>query len=233
MPIYTYFDEICNAQQGQGNDHTARLGIWMERQTLRTYKGMVDAYFEVLGPAGKNDLDGAGPDVAAVLKWLPPDGYVSAGELEGRCGHDGARRALECACGNGILHKMIQDSDVMDHESVRFWLTQFNPPKMKRFNLEKDTKRTYADSLEAFNRWLSGKRFPAGNGAQRSGGERRTFQNVEDLLGVCYDPEHGTRTAKRGGKVVLCHARRASQREGGQEASRRTRRAGFPGDEPV
>ena len=69
--------------------------------------------------------------------------------------------------------------------------------RSRRFNREKGTKRTYADSLEAFNRWLSGKRFPAGNGAQRSGEERRTFQNVEDLLGVCYDSEHGIRTAKR------------------------------------
>ena len=69
--------------------------------------------------------------------------------------------------------------------------------RSRRFNREKGTKRMYADSLEAFNRWLSGKRFPAGNGAQRSGEERRTFQNVKDLLGVCYDSEHGIRTAKR------------------------------------
>ena len=193
-PFFALFDEM------PGRDRQLPRGTPRHLDGVRILKagmGAVGAYFEVLRPMGKDGLDGTSPEIVAALQGLPPGGYISAGELEGRCGHDGARRALEWACRNGILHKTPQDSDVMDHESVRFWLTQLNPSRMKNFNLEKGTKRTYADSLEAFNRWLSGKRFPAGNGAQRSGGEHRTFQNVEDLLGVCYDPEHGTRTAKR------------------------------------
>ncbi len=153
------------------------------------------AYFEVLRPVGKNDLDGAGPEVGAVLEGLPPGGYVSAEYLEGRCGHDAARRTLEWACLHGILHKTIQDSDVMDHESVRFWLAQLDSPKMKNFRLEKGTKRTYADALEAFNRWLQGREFPARNSGKAA--VRRTFQNVEELLRFCEDPENGAQVAKR------------------------------------
>ena len=222
---------------------------------MKSGKGIVGAYFEVLRSVSKNDLDGAGSEIAAVLEWLPPGGYVSAEYLEGRCGREVARRALEWACGNGMLHKTIQDSDVMDHESVRFWLTQLDSPKMKNFKLEKGTKRTYADALEAFNRWLPGRKFPAGSG--RKAAARRTFQNVEELLRFCEDPENGAQAAKRvvqgvpgglghlqalpvrrpgalrGGKVVLCHARRASRREGEQEAPRNPRRARTPGDGPV
>ena len=153
------------------------------------------AYFEVLRSVSKNDLDGAGPEIAAVLEWLPPGGYVSAEYLEGRCGREVARRALEWACLHGILHKTIQDSDVMDHESVRFWLTQLDSPKMKNFRLEKGTKRTYADALEAFNRWLPGRKFPAGSGGKAA--VRRTFQNVEELLRFCEDPENGAQVARR------------------------------------
>ena len=153
------------------------------------------AYFEVLRPVSKNDLNRAGPEIAAALQGLPPGGYVSAGQLKGRCGQDAARRALEWACGNGILHKTIQDSDVMDHESVRFWLTQLDPQRMKNFRLEKGTKRTYADALEAFNRWLAGRKFPVGSGGKAAA--RRAFPNVEELLRFCEDPENGTQTAKR------------------------------------
>ena len=155
------------------------------------------AYFEVLRPVSKNDLNRAGPEVGAALQGLPPGGYVSAGQLKGRYGHDAARRALEWACKNGILHKTIQDSDVMDRESVRFWLTQLDSPKMKNFRLEKGTKRTYADALEAFNRWLAGRKFPVGSGGNGQDAARRTFPNVEELLRFCEDPEHGAQTAKR------------------------------------
>ena len=165
---------------------------------MKAGKGAAGAYFEVLRPMGKDDLDGP-PEIAAVLQRLPPGGYVSAGELEGCCSHGAARRALEWACRNGMLHRIARDSGVMSHESVRFWLTQLNPSKMKNFNLEKGTKRTYADALEAFNRWLPGKKFPTGNGAQwgDEGAARMAFQNVEELLGFCYDPECGIRTARR------------------------------------
>ena len=156
---------------------------------MKTGNGVVGAYFEVLRPVSKNDLDGADPDSVAALKVMPPDGYVSAGGLEGRCGRDAARRALEWACRNGILHKTIQDSDVMNHESVRFWLMQLNPPQMKRFNLEKGTKRTYADALEAFNRWLPGRKFPARRNAESGRKvQHRAFSDVKKLLRFCEDP---------------------------------------------
>ena len=85
----------------------------------------------------------------------------------------------------------------MDHESVRFWLAQLNTPKMKRFNLEKGTKRTYADALEVFNRWLPGRKFPVRNGGSGSSTAYREFSDVEELLGFCYDPEHGPPMARR------------------------------------
>ena len=89
----------------------------------------------------------------------------------------------------------------MDLESVRFWLTQLSSPKMKNFRLEKGTKRTYADALEAFNRWLSGREFPVkkdtGRGDGRQTIARRAFSDVEDLLRFCEDSEHGAPMAKR------------------------------------
>ena len=155
----------------------------------------MDAYFEVLRPVGTDDLDGADSEIAAVLRVLPSDGYVSAEYLEGRCGRAAARRALEWACRNGMLHKTTRDGAVMDFESVRFWLAQLNPPHMKRFNLEKGTKRTYADALGAFNAWLPGERFPArGTGRQPAHG---TFSDVEELLGFCEDPRRGAPMARR------------------------------------
>ena len=168
---------------------------------MRDAKDVVGAYYEVLRPISDKDLDRAGPEVAAALQALPPGGYVSAGQLKGRHGQDAARRALEWACANDILHKTIQDSAVMDLESVRFWLTQLSSPKMKNFRLEKGTKRTYADALEAFNRWLPGREFPVkrdtGRGDGRQTIARRAFADVEDLLRFCEDSEHGAPMAKR------------------------------------
>jgi len=156
----------------------------------------------VLRPADKNDLDGAGPKVAAVLKHLPPDGYVSAGELEESCGRGATLRMLEWACESGILRKMMRDSDVMGLKSVRFWLAQLNPPQMKRFHLRKGTRRTYVDALEAFNRWLPGKRFPAVRRGRRAA-RRVGFSDVEELLQFCEDPEQGSLMARRVARQYL------------------------------
>ena len=160
---------------------------------MKTGKEIAGACFKVLRHAGKNDLDGAGPEIATVLEGLRPDGYVSAEYLEERCGQDAARRALEWACANGILRKTIQGSCVMDHESVRFWLAQLGAPKMKNFRLGNGTKRTYADALEAFNRWLPGRKFSVHGG----GAARREFSDVWELLEFCKDPGNGAQAARR------------------------------------
>ena len=158
----------------------------------------VGAYFEVLRPVGTGDLDGIDAGTAAVLERLPPDGYVSAEYLEGRAA---ARRALEWARRNGILHKTTQDSTVMDSESVRFWLAQLNPPHMKKFSLKKGTRRTYADALGAFNSWLSGRKFPAARGAGKKA--LGAFQNVEELLRFCERSAGGPRAARRVAREYL------------------------------
>ena len=166
------------------------------------------AYFEVLRPVGTDDLDGADSETAAVLGVLPPDGYVSAAGLEGRCGREAARRALEWACKNGILHKAAQDSAVMDLESVRSWLSQLSLPRMKRFSMEKGTRRTYADALEAFNSWLPGERFPARRGGGGAGGRKPAhgaFSDVEEMLGFCEDPGQGPPMARRVVRKYLAH----------------------------
>ena len=159
------------------------------------------AYFEMLCPVRTNDLDKVDADAAAVLERLPQAGYVSAAKLEDDCGRGVARRALEWACQNGILHKTIQDSAVMDLESVRFWLTQLNSPKMKRFRPNKGTRRAYADALEAFNSWLSGRRFPASRGAGRKA--LGAFQNVEEMLRFCEKSASGQRVARRVAREYL------------------------------
>ena len=159
------------------------------------------AYYEVLRPVGTNDLDKVDAGAAAVLKRLPPAGYVSAATLEEECGQGEALRALEWACKNGVLYKAVQDSRVMGLESVGFWLAQLNSPKMKRFHLKRGTKRAYADALEAFNSWLSGRRFPASRGAGRKAlGE---FQNVEELLRFCEKSAIGPRVARRVAREYL------------------------------
>ncbi|MCE2498741.1 MAG: tyrosine-type recombinase/integrase [Nitrosopumilaceae archaeon] len=159
-------------------------------------------YYEVLRPADKNDLGVVGSDVAAVLNRLPPDGYVSAGELEEICGRDATSCALEWACEKGILHKTMQYSSVMDLESVRFWLAQLNPPQMKRFSLEKGTRCTYANALESFNRWLQGKKFSAMRGTGKRSA-RVEFTDVEELLRFCEDPEQGSLMVRRVARQYL------------------------------
>ena len=161
----------------------------------------VSAYFEVLRPVGTGDLDGIDAGTAAVLERLPPDGYVSAAGLEGGCGSEAAQRALEWARRNGILHKTARDGAVMDLESVRSWLAQLNPPQMKRFSLEKGTRRTYADALGAFNSWLSGRKFPAARGAGKKA--LGAFQNVEELLRFCERSAGGPRAARRVAREYL------------------------------
>ena len=94
-----------------------------------------------------------------------------------------------------MWHKTIRDSCVVGHESVRFWLTQLDPPKIKNFRLEEGTRHAYADAFEALNGWLPGKKFPAGNGGKA--GARREFSDVEELLRFCEDPEHGAQAARR------------------------------------
>ena len=80
---------------------------------LKSAKNVVSAYYEVLCPISNKDLDRTDHEIAAALQALPPSGYVSTGQLKGRHGQDAARRALEWACANDILHKTIQDSAVM------------------------------------------------------------------------------------------------------------------------
>ena len=174
-------------------------------QVSDTANGAAGAYFEVLRPAGIGDLEEADRDIASVLERLPAAGYVTAGDLEGHCGHDATRRALEWACGRGMLRKTVRDGALMGRESVRFWITQLNSPKTKNLALKKGTRRTYADALGAFNAWLRGRRFPArrdsGLGGRMAGS--RAFQDVEDLLGFCMDSDDGVHAAKRAVREYL------------------------------
>ena len=154
------------------------------------------AYFEVLRPIRTNDLEKVDTEIAAVLERLPQAGYVSAVNIEEEHGRDVALRALEWACENGVLYKAVHDSRVMGLESVMFWLAQLNSPKMKRFHPKGGTRRAYVDALEAFNSWLSGRRFPA----SRSSEKREVFgkfQNVEDLLRFCEKSASGQHVARR------------------------------------
>ena len=170
-----------------------------------TANGAAGAYFEVLRPAGIDDLEGAGRDIASVLERLPAAGYVTAGDLGGRCGREVARRALEWACGRGMLRKTVRDGALMGRESVRFWITQLNSPKTKNLALKNGTRRTYADALGAFNEWLQGRRFPARRDSGLGGrmAESRAFQDVEDLLGSCMDSDDGIHAAKRAVREYL------------------------------
>ena len=166
---------------------------------MKNDNDVVGAYYEMLRPIDKNDLDMVDPDIVAVLKELPPKGYVSVEQLV-KHNHDTRRLALKWACANGIMHKTVQDSTVMDLQSVRFWLTQLNSQKMKNFRLEKGTKRTYTDALDAFNSWLSGREFPVRKDGGR--GDKRIishekFQDVEQLLRFCEHPDYGATMAKR------------------------------------
>ena len=166
---------------------------------MKSGKGVAGAYYEMLRPISKNDLDRVDPDIAAVLKGLPPRGYVSVERLKGH-GHDARLLALKWACANGIMRKTAHNSTVMNLQSVRFWLTQFNSQKMKNLRLENGTKRTYANALEAFNRWLSGREFPVRKDRGRD--DKRTvshekFPDVEHLLRFCEHPDYGTTMAKR------------------------------------
>ena len=166
---------------------------------MKSDKDIVGTYYEMLRPINENDLNSVDTDMAVVLKGLPPKGYVSIEEL-GEYSQDARRRALEWACVNGIMYKSIQNSTVMDLQSVRFWLTQLNSQKMKNFIFAKGTKRTYTDALESFNKWLSGREFPVRKDGGRDGMQsvsQEKFLNVEHLLRFCEHPDYGATMAKR------------------------------------
>ena len=98
-------------------------------------------------------------------------GCASAGQLEGHHGKGAARAgvgALEWARIRGMLHKTMQDGDVMDHESVRFWLAR--PAEDEKFQAG-NGHQARAGAPGAFNGRLPGRKFPARNGG--SGGQAR------------------------------------------------------------
>ena len=166
----------------------------------KTGKVPVGDYYEILRPATRDELDKAGPAVAAVLEGLPPRGYVSAAQLKGRARD--VERALKWACDSGIARPTKLKGRAMEFESVRFWVSQLNSPKMKNVKLEQGTRYTYVDMLDSFDRWLRGTELPAGRGGV-PGGPSRTFESVEELLRFCEDSDHGVRTAKRAVRQYL------------------------------
>ena len=156
--------------------------------------------YEILRPADENDLKAAGPRIAAVLKRLPPTGYVSDGDR--RKYGAAARRAFEWACANGVMRKSGLSGRVMKFESVRFWASQLSPPKTRNVAVNKGTRYSYVAALDAFNSWLRGKKFPVREEAVQDGrvvtlSASRSFASVEDLLRFCEGSDRGGAAARR------------------------------------
>ena len=166
-------------------------------------------YYEILRPVSDDDddLSKVDPGITATLKELPSGGYVDADELDER-----GRNALEWAVSCGIAQKVKISGRILRFESVRFWVSQLNPTKVKNVPPSKGTKEKYAEMLDAFDRWLGGKAFLVKRGAARTGQEaaagrgHRSFSDVEDLLRFCEDSDHVVRTARRAVKQYLAES---------------------------
>lgn len=163
-------------------------------------KVTVGVYYEMLRPANDSDLEAAGPKMAAILRKLPPGGYVPDGDL-GRYGR-GAESAFRWACSNGIMRKSRLSGRAMRFESVRFWMSQLNLPKAKNVSVDKGTRYSYAAALDAFDGWLRGRKFPVRESVVDDGrvvvrSASRKFSDIEDLLRFGEDPGHGAAAVRR------------------------------------
>ena len=156
-------------------------------------------YYEILRPVNNDDLSKVDLETAAILKGLPPGGYVDAGKLDAR-----GRGALERAASCGITQKTRIGDRIMGLESVRFWISQLNPTRLRNFSPSKGTKDTYAEALDSFDGWLRGRGLPVKRGAARHAS--RAFSDVEDLLRFCEDSDRGILTARRALRQYLAES---------------------------
>ena len=152
-------------------------------------------YYSVLRPVTQADLDTA-PGMAEVLKMIPPNGTITFEQFRhlknGRAG-----RGLAHACSIGVLKRVSPHERILGLDTVKFWLTQLNKPGFKNLASKDGTMRTYLGLVAKFDAWLPGRNFPARNGGNGQAGAHMTFQNVEELLKYCDEPDYNPRTVKR------------------------------------
>ena len=154
------------------------------------------SYYEVLRPVTPADLD-APPSIAEVMKLIPQSGTVTF-EAFRHLGKDRATRGLGHARKVGVLGRISPNDRIMNLESVKFWLTQFNKSGFKNLASPSGTALAYVRLLAKFDEWLSGrpfrlreKRAPDCQAAQKS------FANVEDLKEYCDEYDYDPRLVKR------------------------------------
>ena len=154
------------------------------------------SYYEVLRPVTPADLD-APSSIAEVMKLIPQSGTVTF-EAFRHLGKDRATRGLGHARKVGVLGRISPNDRIMNLESVKFWLTQFNKSGFKNLASPSGTALAYVRLLAKFDEWLSGrpfrlreKRAPDCQAAQKS------FANVEDLKEYCDEYDYDPRLVKR------------------------------------
>ena len=158
------------------------------------------AYYEVLRPAAKQDLEGVGPEAAAILSGLAPGGYVSSAELRSR---PGGRAAISRGRASGLLRSTGRTGRILVFRTVRSWLSQLGQAKITKVAGEGGTRHAYAASLGAFNRWLAGRELETGRAGEPAA---RTFSDIEDLLAFCGGSDRGGRAAGKILRRYLAHS---------------------------
>ena len=143
-------------------------------------------YYEVLRAATKDELEVAGPEMAAV--------HVSADDLGGRDSRT-VREVLSWAGSRGITSRIGTGVGLLGLETVRSWLSQLSQPGARNVTGVRGTRHAYASALATFDKWLRGRRFPVDQAAP-GGQPSRSFSNVEDLLGFCGGSDRGAAAAR-------------------------------------
>ncbi len=162
--------------------------------------------YKMLRPVNDDDLDKADPDVATILKKLPPEGHLDASRMEPR-----GRDALAWACSRGIMRRTDSGDCMMRFESVKFWIAQLNSPGAKNIRIRRGTRQSYAAALGTFDEWLRGRKFPVtrdgagGGGDGKAGNAEASFSDVGEMLRFCQNSIHGARAAKRVVREYLAH----------------------------
>ena len=157
-------------------------------------------YYEVLRPATDQDLEGVGPEAAAILEGLSPGGYVSVADLGGR---PGAGAAVSRGRASGLLRNTGRTGRIIRFRTVRSWLSQLGQAKTARVANEGGTRHAYATALGAFNRWLAGRELDTGRAGDP---HTRTFADIEELLAFCGGTDRGDRTAGKILRRYLAHS---------------------------
>ena len=161
----------------------------------------MSTYYKILRPVTAKDL-GTHPKFADVLTLIPSDGYVTSEtfrHLEKR--H--VTNSITCACSIGVLVGVSLTKRLMELDSIRFWITQFNDTGHKNTKSTSGTKPSYLNAISKFNKWLENRSVQIYDSKSHdetdnsTGDDSKSFANIEDLMEWCRNHDFNANTLIR------------------------------------